>query len=213
MILKFIGPLLLLAAPYKVLSQQNNADKHEPKLSLRFNILGLADAFDHNLTFGIERRFHSNWSAGTDAGWIFYSNYVRNAKNSNGFIFRPFIRYYPRVRNTFWEAELHYKYVTYKILDWIGRDPINNVPAYQEYTTFNLNKQSAGIHVIWGIQANLSRDKRLKFEFTTGLGFRYRWRKVPGGIYTPPNFFNNTVSEKQKSVVLPINARLVYVLK
>ncbi|MBA3674521.1 MAG: DUF3575 domain-containing protein [Chitinophagaceae bacterium] len=212
MIIKFIGAVLLLAAPYKLFCQKNNTAVDEPSLTLRFNFLGLTDPSDQNLSFGIEKRFHTNWSTGTDAGWIF-SSYIQTAKSVNGLIFRPFIRYYPRARSTFWEAELHYKYVNYKIEDWLGRDPVNNVPAFQEYTIFDFNKESVGIQFKWGVQANLSRDKRLKFEFTGGLGVRSRTHKVPGGIYTPASLFNNFNTEKQLSAVVPINARLIYVLK
>lgn len=213
MIIKFIGALLLLAAPYKVLSQQNKPEIQEPKLSLRFNFLGLIDGFDYNLTLGVERRFHPNWSAGTDAGWIFYSNYIQNTKGSNGFILRPFIRYYPRMRNSFWEAELHYKYVSYKIEDWIGRAPVNNVPAYSEYTTFNLNKYAWGFHLKWGLQANLSRDKRFKFEFSTGLGLRFKRHNVPGGVYNSMGVINNITNDTYVGAVIPLTGRLVYVLK
>lgn len=64
------------------------------------------------------------------------------------------------------EAEFHYKYVTYKITDWIGRDVTNGIPAYEEYTTFNFNKRAIGLHVKTGTSANLSRNKKLGLKLT-----------------------------------------------
>ncbi len=85
---------LFLTAQLKLFSQEN-AEVLKPKFLLRFNVLGLADPLDQNLSFGFEHRFHPDWSAGTDAGWIFASQYVQHQKGVNGFIVRPFIRYYP----------------------------------------------------------------------------------------------------------------------
>lgn len=211
-----IGALLLYIVPYNVFCQKNIGVLLQPKTSLRFNILGLADPIDENLSFGIEHRFRSKWSVGTDVGWVFNTTYIGNSKGVNGIIARPFLRYYPEHRNSFWEAELHYKYVSYKIEDWLGRIPINNVPTYQEFTTFNLQKYAAGIHVKWGFQSNLSRDKKFKFEFVSGLGIRFKWHKVLDGIYTTGRSIiniNNITPETYIGAVVPVTLRLIYVIK
>jgi hypothetical protein len=213
MIKIFIGALLLYTAPCKIFAQKNNG---EPKNLLRFNILGLADLFDQNLSFGFEHGFNSNWSAGTDAGWIFNTNTLDHIRGANGIIARPFLRYYPKSHNSFWEVELHYKYVSYKIEDWLGRIPENNIPAYQEFTTFNLHKNAAGLHLKWGIQSNLSRNQKLKFEFVSGLGVRFKWYKVRDGIYTTGrgiiNINNISTTQTSISPVFPISLRLVYIV-
>ncbi|MBA4141109.1 MAG: hypothetical protein H0X70_11555 [Segetibacter sp.] len=213
MIRIFIAAALCLTAQLKVFSQENTAEVLQPKLLLRFNILGLADPLDQNLSFGLEHRFHPNWSTGTDAGWIFASQYVQNHKGVNGFIVRPFIRYYPDTNGAgFFEAELHYKYVAYKIEDWLGREPVNNVPTYEEYTNFSFQKQVVGIHFKAGLQANISRDARFKFEFTGGLGVRYKWHKVRNGLYTRGQRGVINTSQNYFTPALPLNLRLMYAL-
>ena len=211
-----IAAILLCNVPNKVFSQRNKAEILQPKILLRFNVLGLADPLDQNLSFGFEDHFHPNWSAGTDAAWVFNTNTVDHLKGVNGFVARPFIRYYPKMHNSFWEAELHYKYVSYKIEDWLGRIPVNNIPTYLEFTTFNLQKQAAGIHIKWGFQSNLSRNQKLKFEYVTGIGVRFKWNKVDDGIYTIRRGIiniNNLSTGTYVSPVFLVNLRLVYALK
>jgi hypothetical protein len=209
----FIAAALFLTAQLKVFSQENIAEEFQPKLLLRFNALGLADPLDQNLSFGLEHRFHPNWSTGTDAGWIFASRYVQNHKGVNGLIVRPFIRYYTDANSEgFFEAELHYKYVAYKIEDWLGREPVNNIPTYEEYTNFIFQKQVAGIHFKAGLLSNISRDARFKFEFTGGLGVRYKWQKVRNGLYTRGQTASLNSSQNYFSPALPFTLRLMYAL-
>jgi hypothetical protein len=211
--IRLLIAFLLLNLSCKIFSQ-NKIAVLQPKLLLRFNALGLADPLDENLSFGIEHRFHPNWSTGTDAGWIFASHYMQNSSRANGFIVRPFIRYYPNENGIgFFEVELHYKYVGYKTEDWLGRNPVNNVPAYEEYTTFELQKHIAGIHFKAGLLANISRNERLKFEFTGGLGVRYKWQKVRDGVYTRIQGWAAVNSMERVIPVVPVTMRLTYVLK
>src|SRR5688572_31195340 len=96
---------------------------------LRFNFLGMVDPLDHNFTVGFEQPLSNHLAVAMDAGWIFHSQYFTNATSSNGILLRPAIRWYPRAEGRgFLEAELHYKMVSYKLEDWIGRDCDNNVP-------------------------------------------------------------------------------------
>lgn len=211
--LKVFIAVLLIAATPKVYSQNNN-ELYQPKLLLRFNVLGLADPLDQNLSLGFEQRFHPNWSAGTDAAWIFASQYVQQAKGANGLIARPFIRCYPNENGIgFFEMELHYKYVRYKLEDWLGREPVNGVATYEEYTTFNLHKHVLGVHFKAGLAATISRNEKLKFEFTGGLGLRHKWQSVTDGVYAnlQTGTFNNTMSNF--SPALPVTMRLTYLIK
>jgi hypothetical protein len=213
MIKIFLAALFLLVAPHKVYCQDSIYKTPVPKLSLRFNFLGLADPIDNHLSFGLEKHFHSNWSAGSDAGWVFHSAYARSIKETNGLLVRPFIRYYTSPGKNFWEAELHYKYVAYTIEDWIGRMPVNNVPSYEEFTRFKLNKHATGIHFKYGGQSNLSPDKKFKLEYTIGTGVRFKRHKVPGGIYNTRGLFNDASTETYIGPLLLMSFRFVYVLK
>lgn len=187
----------------------------EKKIIGRFNFTGLLDGFDQNISIGIEYRFNTHWSTGSDAAYIFRSIYLSESKVASGIILRPFIRYYPRKNGSgFIEAEIHYKYVTYQLTDWIGRDATNGVPAYEEYTTFNYNKRAVGLNIKTGTDANLSRDKKLRLEIYIGLGVRYKKQGVDNGIYTRTRgSFGGLYDPEYSTVVLPLGMRLVYDIK
>ena len=102
------------------------------KVTVRFNFLGIADPYDENASFGGEFKFASQWSAGTDLGYIFSSKYISDAQKSSGYILRPFIRFYPDKRRGFLEVQLHYKCASYQITDWLGKDVNNGQAAYEE---------------------------------------------------------------------------------
>jgi hypothetical protein len=205
--------LLSLSAP--ATSQVRKDDLFKRTTLVRFNVLGLADVLDNNLSGGLEYRFHPNWSAGTDAGWIFASRYLTTNQGASGVLVRPFLRYYPDKNGIgFFEAELHYKYVVYKMEDWLGQAAVNNVPAYQVYTRFNYRKHAPGIHLKGGLQTNLDRGGNLFFECTGGVGVRWKWQGVKEGLYSEngggiTDIFN-------KNYVGPValfNMRLLYKIK
>lgn len=130
---------------------------------MRFNFLGIADVLDENFSIGLEHRFHPKWAIGTEVGWIFYSRYIPRCQKATGFLTRPFIRYYPNENDAgFFEVELHYKYASYKVQDWLGRIPIRNFPTYEEYTTFHYHKMlpayilKEAFRQTWAVMENLS---------------------------------------------------------
>ena len=180
---------------------------------LRFNFLGMIDPFDHNFTVVIEQPLSNHLAVAMDAGWIFHSQYFSNATSSNGILLRPAIRWYPREEGRgFLEMELHYKMVSYKLEDWIGRDCDNNVPAYDEFTTFAYRKHSYGFHLRGGVKGALDHEKRFWVEFSGGLGIRWRQQ----GLHNEPNscynrvetFFNPTGSNVISG--MPLTLRALY---
>ncbi len=216
MIKLFFTTAFFLAVSCCAFSQGSEGGVPQQKLLARFNFLGIADVLDENFCVGLEYRFHPNWAMGTDVGWIFFSRYIAQNKGANGILARPFIRYYPRKNGGgFIEAELHYKYVSYKIENWVGREPVNNIPAYEEFTTFHYKKNAAGIHIKGGFQLDLGRDGKFKFEFTGGVGVRWKWQGVKDAIYTRQTGLigGELSSPKYFGAVVPMNMRLLYVLK
>ncbi len=215
MIKFLLAAVFFLAVSTQAFSQSNKDDVPQQKLLGRFNFLGIADVLDENFSVGIEHRFHPNWAIGTDVGWIFFSRYISQSKGANGVLARPFIRYYPRKNGGgFIEAELHYKYVSYKIEDWVGREPVNNIPTYQEYAAFHYKKNAAGIHIIGGFQADLGRDGKFKLELTAGIGVRWKWQGVKDAIYNRPIGSGGNIYEANYfGPVVPMNVRLLYLLK
>jgi hypothetical protein len=181
-------------------------------LTARFNYTGLIDPFDQNLSFGAEYKLNGHWSTGLDLAWVLTSAYLSESKHANGLIARPFVRYYPwGNKKGFFEAVVNYKYVSYGIKDWVGKDVTNGVPAYQEYTTFHFNKNAFGLHLNAGTSANLSRDKRLKMEFYLGIGVRFKTQGADIGEYDRQwRWLGKLYDPKFSGIVLPMGARLVY---
>lgn len=185
------------------------------KIVARFNFTGLADPYDENASFGIEYKFDPHLSAGSDLAYIFNSEYMSGTKHTDGFIVCPFIRFYPNIeRRGFFEIQLHYKYVSYQLTDWLGKDVVNGIPSYEEYTTFHFIKKAWDIHVNTGSSANLSKNKKLRLEFYVGLGIRFKKQYVNSGTYNrEKGAFLELYNPDYSTVVLPMGMRLVYDLK
>ena len=184
---------------------------------IRFNFPGLIDFQDNNLSSGLEYKINQQWSTGADVGWIFSSRYMARTKAANGLLFRPFIRLYPKENGKlFVETELHYKKVTYKIEDWLGRSPVNGTPAYEEFTTFNYKKRAMGMHFRVGGVFDITKDGLLKLEMTGGIGFRYKEEYPVGGLYQSGRPFflrggdDNGGKISTSLPVFPFNLRLCY---
>lgn len=153
-------------------------------LYLRFNPLGLMDMFDGNVSFGSEYRFNDTWAATLDAGAILYSTYFLYSKMSTGFLFRPGLRLYPnKYKDFFIDLQLHYKNVTYKIKDWLDKDVVANVPAYEEYKVFRFKKQVMGVHMMAGFRNYMDYNKRFYLEGYIGVGLHYK----DEGLHNEPN--------------------------
>lgn len=187
----------------------------EKEIIARFNFAGLLDPYDENISFGGEYRFNPHWSTGSDVAYIFRSLYLSESNYSNGFILRPFIRYYPKKdRGGFFEAEIHYKHVSYQITDWIGKDEINGVPSYEEYSTFHYIKNAYGLNIKTGNSANLTRDKRLRLEFYAGLGVRFKNQGADiGDYFRRRGFLVDIYNPNYTTFVVPMGMRIVYKLK
>ena len=185
------------------------------KIIGRFNFTGLLDGFDQNISIGVEYRFNTQWSTGSDAAYIFRSVYLSESKNVNGVILRPFIRYYLSKNGSgFVEAEIHYKYVTYQLTDWIGREVTNGVPAYEEYTTLIFHKRAFGLNIKVGDNVNLTRDKKFRLEPYIGLGIRFKKQGVDNGVYgRNRRSFGAIYDPEYSTIVLPLGMRLVYDIK
>lgn len=184
---------------------------------IRMNITGLIDPMETNISGGIEYRFNDSWSVSCDAGWIFHSTYFENIKSTSGIIFRPSARgYFQKSRRTFAELQFHYKNVTYKIEDWLGRGCINGIPAYEEFTTFRYRKKVAGLNLNFGYQGRISRNNKLWFDVYLGVGARKKWDKVvkeEGSCYEnngPFTFTNSNFWGDDLYPSLPMGFRLLY---
>jgi len=184
-------------------------------VSARFNFTGLLDILDQNISVGGEYKFSEHLSAGTDIAYIFESKYLSESKSSHGIILRPFIRYYPaKGRNGFLEGGFHYKHVSYRITDWIGKDVINGIPSYEQYTTFYFLKNVYELNIKAGTAVNLDRNKKFRCEFYGGLGARFKTQGSHEGSYSRQRgSFFALYNPGYSTISMPIGMRLVYYIK
>lgn len=204
--------LFFLCACGNIVAQDNPPEIGLRSISVRWTPLGLLDAYDQNLSFGVEHRFKEQWGYGADLAWIFHSAYLNESERSGGYSIRPFVRYYfNKKEHDFIDVELHYKRVAYQLSDWIGRDVINGVAAYEEYTKFDYIKNVYGVHFKIGTQPRLSKNDRWRLEVYTGLGYRGKKQGSEIGEYQPGSWILSKLYEpKFSSVVVLLGARLVF---
>ncbi|OQP63545.1 hypothetical protein A3860_24710 [Niastella vici] len=217
-------PLLLAAgAAYAQLYPSKVTRMDTGKVYLRLQPIGLADLLDGNFTVGGEYRFNKTWSATLDAGFIFYSKYMGYTEKTTGILLRPGIRKYAgKYKDYFFDLQLHYKEVMYRVYDWIDRGVVNGAPAYQELTTFRYRKQVYGVHLMAGGREFLTKDHRLFLEIVAGIGIHY---KVTGAYHEGNSLVedpfalvinrNNNLKTPARTVMpaLPLTVRVVYKLR
>jgi Protein of unknown function (DUF3575) len=189
---------------------------------IRLNLSSFIDPIETNASVGFEYRLKDNVSVTMDVGYIFYSEYYsqRNKDKTDGFIFKPAIRYYTDEDKKFYiEGEFLIKTVTNKITDWIGRDCANNVSSYQEYTTFKIRKNVYGFNFKIGYQARLSKNDLLWLEPYLGIGIKYKKEFLVNEKNSCYNFSSigrnlRTPSNNSETVVpnLPFGLRLLFKL-
>lgn len=188
------------------------------KWALRANPMGLADVLDGNLSVGMERYLNSRWSLTTDLSFIFYSAYLPTNRRALGYIIKPALRFYTSSeRSLFMEISFFYKRCGYKVKDWLGKDCVNDVPAYEKYETFIFSKRVTGINVQAGWRRDLTRNKLWRMELYIGLGIRRKWQDVRGDpmdCYQTNSVFNTEIN--QTTFIggsLPHGLRVIYTIQ
>jgi hypothetical protein len=167
------------------------------RLIARFNPTGLIDPMDERIIGGAEWKILHRLSIGTDASFVFNSAYHPNNR-ARGYLLSPFIRWYLKKTGHFLELQVFYKQVDYHMHDWLQKEAVNGVGAYEELQDFTLRKEVSGINLIRGGQKILSFSKHLRFEWYVGLGLRWKRggvRGVPHALYNgPPNSLGESPS-------------------
>jgi hypothetical protein len=208
----FLWTLLLSGA--MIAAQSKNILPGGTKL-IRFNLLGIMDPAETNLSFGFEYRFRDNWAISSDAAWIFYSANFEHTRHTNGFIVRPALRYYTGERKRlFLVSELHYKYVVYRIEDWLGRNCVNGTPAFEEYKRFSYRKQVIGLNLKAGYQGRISKSNRIWFELYAGIGLRIKFEDI---LHENNCCYTNAIGILDENFVngkvypaIPVGVRVLY---
>lgn len=216
--MKYFWIVFLFCASTGLRAQTKGPLNTSEKPALRFNPFGLVDVMDGNLSGGVEIPFNARWSLTTDLSFIFYSAYIPNNRRTLGYIIRPAIRYYLTDEHKFFlEVSFFYKRAGYKIKDWLGKDCVSGVPAYEELETFIFRKRVFGINPQAGFQKNLTRSKRLRMELYAGLGVRFKWQDIKDysrACYQANTLYDRDLNQSQYvSVSVPHGLRLVYMIQ
>lgn len=209
--------MLMMNTALSVHAQFAETSINKNHLAGRFNATGLVDVLDMNLTLGAEKRLGNNLSLAIDAGWIFFSRRYDDIKGTNGLLLRPSVRIYPGKSQFYVEGEFHFKHVTYRIEDWLGRETVNGVPAYEQLSTFRLKKNVIGPHIKLGRQIAVFKNPNLMLDIYLGVGVHFRRYKLAGqpngSFYNFRNDFSRIViGETQQQFALPAGVRLIYKL-
>lgn len=184
-------------------------------LAVNINPLTLINA-DQRMMAGVERHLKGRWAAVFDAGIVVHSNYIDNARQTNGFELRPALRYYyDHGFASYIQVQAQYRLVRYQMHDWLGKDCVNDVPAYERLQDFIYQKQQiGGAFVTGGI---IKLGQRLLFDISVGIGAQYRSYKVADEeacCYIPlAGFWGNRQAEDAWVGILPTTLKLVYVIK
>ncbi|MBY0479408.1 MAG: hypothetical protein K2Q24_17305 [Chitinophagaceae bacterium] len=220
--------LFFLACCISICVQEATAQDHEKKksdykLALRISPLGLVDPVETNFSAGVERKLSPKFSVGGDAAVYIARDVLTDRQPMSGFHLRPTVRWYSGKRlKGFTELVLMYKHTVRKQNDWLGMDCVNEVPAYEKFTTFKQIRDVFDLSFRAGVQEQLFNSEKWKFEFYMGLGLRQKFHRIK---YSEKNtcaanefadffpVFDQSSTGSFTSISIPFGIRLVYQIK
>ncbi len=209
--------IIFFSIPAFLHAQKSSSKKTRPGIvSIRLNPSGIINLLDFNLSGGVEYHLTKDWSLGMDAGWIFGSIYFSSTLQANGRILRPSIRrYWKKDQSLYTEAILHYKKVIYTREGWVERKASNGLPAYEEFTIYDVTKRVIGPQINVGGKSIITYNKKLWVEYFLGFGVR---RKTTSsnetlGTRDSDQFFSlrKSINKTARRIpALPAGVRLIY---
>ncbi len=173
-------------------------------------------SYDKRVMFGVERRFAPRWSVLADAGAVLSSSYIQSAERARGFELRPALRYYPdKELSAYIQGQLQYRFVRYGLHDWLGKDCVAGVPAYEQLQDFDYQKtQFGGSLVTRGI---VRLGMHWLLDISVGIGVQYRNQQVSSEAnccyVARTNIFGGPQQEDMLIPLFPMAVRLGYVIK
>lgn len=183
------------------------------KTSLNISPLALLNV-DNEVMAGLEHRLAPNWSFALDAGVIFDSYYLSEIKKAWGFEVRPAVRYYyDEHQRTYLQTQLFYKQVDYGFHDWLGKDAVNRVPAYEKLQDFTFRKKVLSLSFQFG--ALLPLSDQFFIDIYGGLGGRYKDQGVTesNAVYTTIEDGSLIRGPKVWTICMPVGAKICYIIK
>jgi hypothetical protein len=212
----------LLFLPFCLLCLQTvhaqiSTEVQDYKKAIHFSPLALIQV-DYTLMAGFEYRQRPGFSWVMEAGYIFASAYLTDFETESpgtGFIIRPSVRFYLGDKNRFYlQPQLFYKMVTHQKHDWVGRDCVDGVSAYEELADFKYRRNISGANAIIGWIVPLGRSGKRFVDFYLGMGFKYKKAVVvdePNSCYLPPsNFMTTTDPDNGYYPNIPLGVKLIF---
>ena len=212
--------LLLLLFPFLTKAQQRRLFSQVDH-AISVNPFALAQ-MDYTLLAGYETKLKDRLFFSSEAGYIFASGYITTIDNpsqeGSGFMLRPSVKWFQKNSKSFYlQPQLFYKQFTHKGYDWIGKNAVNGVPAYEQYQYFRYRREIFGFNAVAGFALPVGRQDKWYFDLYFGLGVRYKKSYVvgePQSIYREPSgtvFLNGIDNGLFPS--LPAGMRVIYAIK
>lgn len=172
---------------------------------------------DYTVLAGYEHRIKPNLVLSPEIGFIAGSGYLSgtgNVRESLGFQVRPSVKFLPDVNRSFYlQPQLFYKVVNHRVYDWLGKECVDGVPAYEELTEFTYRRQAFAFNLIAGWMLP-TKNRRMAFDLYIGIGIRHRRGHVANdeGCYNA--FEMNLFMNENRGTYpnLPAGVRLLFVL-
>lgn len=153
------------------------------KKAFSFNPVVLA-ATDNTAMLGAECRLENNIALVLDAGYIFSSYYIQDAlKGTSGFTLRPGVKLYNKSEKTFYQFQVWYKQVDYKLVDWLGKGCVAGVPTYEQRQEFAYRKKALSLNVMAGELYHLSDAVLLELYGGVGVKIKAQRPVEKGACY------------------------------
>ncbi len=214
---RFIIPALVLLA-FSAKAQKNPKQPIDYKRAVSFSPLLLIGP-DFTLLGGYEFRLKDNLVFSPEAGPILGSAYYSNGNNGRGaygFMVRPSLKFFVNPERSFYmQPQLFYKMVDNRLHDWVGKDCVEDVPAYEELKDFTYRRHAFGFNVIGGILVP-NKSRRLIFDFYLGFGMRRKISHVVGDsndCYDGGGAAFGTGEENGTYPNVPAGVRLLFVIR
>lgn len=173
--------LLLCAFPFFAKAQRAQPFTQVSN-AISFNPFALIE-IDYTALVGYENKLAPKIFLSTEAGYIFSSGYIgsRNGSSSNGtgFLIRPSVKWFVAENNRFYlQPQIFYKQVTHKVYDWLGKDVVNGVPAYEQLQDFKYRRKIIGFNAVSGFVLPLDHRRKGFIDLYFGIGVRYKKKIV-----------------------------------
>jgi len=197
------------------------------KYTVRVSPLSMIDVLQPSLTVGGEWHFSNTASVGLDISGLIPIN-IDDTKKW-GFIIKPSLKLFIPSANSiasnfFIEPDIFWKRQLKNEDGWLGKNAVNNNPAYFEFKNYTLIKDVFGANIKIGSQTSLG-PKNLMLEFYLGFGVR----NITKHIKNEPNAFIQTernqlfgtngifgsrnIDQTYWAVSFPLGVRIAYIIK